>query len=524
MSKLLTRNSSWIFLTALSLAGIGLVFLVTSKYGAGLAGDSIHYVSVAENLLKGRGFIDYAQMPLILFPPLLSVLLAGLAWIFRADVFLVGWGLNAVLWGVNIFLSGYFLKRVFSAKPIYFYLATLIIFLSPSSLTMHASVLSDPLFLTFTLLFFIAGEFYIEKPDWKPFLALFVVAMLAPPLRFSGFTHIVTGGLIILSAHGKKLLKSIPLAGIFGALTLVPTILWIYLHNYLPYGTWWGVSNSVGADPLVNTLQFLRKIMYWFLPYRPISQTGFVEPVVILAVILIILLLINKRQNWLDWAKQFLRPALVSCMLLSFVYLTSSILNIQTGDHKILFSDRYFVIIFVPILVLIFMTFDRLILPHISLRMDYLQAALIILFLLWSSYPISKIYKYVRVSLVEGENGYNQYNTRAFHESKILEQAQSLLEKEPEARLYSNIGPAVWFFTRHLMILPPAQDVPRTKDQLKADLAGWPYDRPGYYVWFEPDPFELFMPLKDLYLVADMEVVEKTSDGVIVRVWARESQ
>jgi hypothetical protein len=32
------------------------------------------------------------------------------------------------------------------------------------------------------------------------------------------------------------------------------------------------------------------------------------------------------------------------------------------------------------------------------------------------------------------------------------------------------------------------------------------------------------MPLDDLYLVADMEVVEKTADGMIVRVWARKGQ
>jgi hypothetical protein len=74
------------------------------------------------------------------------------------------------------------------------------------------------------------------------------------------------------------------------------------------------------------------------------------------------------------------------------------------------------------------------------------------------------------------------------------------------------------------MTLPPAQDVKRTKDEIKAEFAGWPRNKPGYYVWFEPDPFELFMPLDDLYLVADMEVVEKAADGMIVRVWARKGQ
>jgi hypothetical protein len=524
MTKSFTKNSDWIFLSFLSLAGIGLVFLATSKYGAGVAGDSIHYISVAGNLLNGKGFVDYTGGPLIWFPPLMPVLMAGLAWLFRADVFVVGWVLNALLWGLNIFLSGYFLRRIFLDRPVYFYLSTLIVFLSPSALTMHASVLSDPLFLTFALFFFITGEMYIERPNWRPFAALLVLAILAPLQRYSGFAQIVTGSLIVVYAHGRKILKGVPLAALFGVISALPIAMWVYLHNYLGYGTYWGTNNTAGADTTINILQSLRKIMYWFIPYRPLTKDGLVEPVVILGLIIVILLVINKLHNWWDWAKEFLRPAFVSALVLTFVYFTSSILNIQTGDHKSLFSDRYFVIILVPILALIFTTFDRLVLPHIHFRMDVLQAGMVILFLLWSAYPGYKIYKYLRESLTNGESGYNEYNIRVFHESETLAKVKALLEKEPDARLYSNIAPAVWFITRHEMTLPPAQDVKRTRDEIKAAFAGWPNDKPGYYIWFEPDPFELFMPLNDLYLVADMEVVEKAADGMIVRVWARKGQ
>ena len=102
MLKSLPKNFDWIFLSILSLAGIGLVFLATSKYGAGVAGDSIHYLSVAANLLQGKGFVDYTEAPLIWFPPLMPVLMAGLAWVLRADVFVVGWVLNALLWSAGV--------------------------------------------------------------------------------------------------------------------------------------------------------------------------------------------------------------------------------------------------------------------------------------------------------------------------------------------------------------------------------------------------------------------------------------
>jgi hypothetical protein len=525
MLKLLSKNRQWVFLVALSLTGIGLVWLATSKYGAGLAGDSIHYVSVAENLLKGRGFIDFAGNPLIFYPPLFPMLIAGLAWIFRVDVFTAGWVLNVLLWGLNIFLSGLVLMRVFQARPIYFYLSTLIVLFSSSALAMHASLLSDPIFLTITLFFFLVCESYIQRPGWRPFLAMLVLALLAPLLRYSGFAQIVAGGLIILYAHGRNLLKSLPLAGFFDVVSLLPTAAWIYFHNYLPYRTWWGTNNSYGADTQVNFLQSLRKIMYWFIPYRPISKDGFVEPVVALIAILIILLVINKLPNWLAWAREFLRPLWVSMLILSVVYYSSTILNIRTEDHKALFSDRYFVIILVPILALIFISFEYLILPHISpTRLQFFRIGLYLFFALWLFYPFFKDYKYLRASLVDGEAGYNEYNTRVFHESILITRVNALLQKEPDARLYSNIPPAVWFYTRHITLLPPAQDVPRTKDQIKKVFAGWPHDKPGYYIWFEPDPYELFMPLSDLGLVADMEMVENTSAGTIVRIWARGSR
>ncbi|HEY3313418.1 MAG TPA: hypothetical protein VGK00_17385 [Anaerolineales bacterium] len=521
MFKLKANHIPWIFLCGLSLAGVMLAWLATSKYGAGVAGDSIHYLSVASNLLKGLGFVDIAEAPLIFFPPLFPLLIAGLAWLFRADVFVVGWGINLLLWGVNIFLSGFFLKKVFRSRPVYFYLGTLIVFFSTSALAMHTSILTDPLFLTLTLLFFLAGESYIQKEGWQPWLAMLLIAILAPLLRYSGFAQVVAGGLIILYAHGRNFLKSIPLAGIFGGITLLPVALWIYLHNYLPHGTWWGTNNSYGADVPVNFLQSLLKMTYWFIPYRPITASGLVEPVVLLALALMILLLINGRADWQNWVREMLRPLLVSMLVLTVVYYSSTILNLQTADHKSLFSDRYFVILLVPVLVLIFTSFDHLVLPHIRLPRKTLKVGLLIMFGLWLVYPGYKDYKLLRECRAGGECGYNLYNTRAYHESELLARVKALLQAEPGARLYSNIPPAVWLYTRHTVLFPPAYDIPRTKDMIKTSFAGWPHDKPGYYIWFEPDPFELFMSLNDLSLVADMQPVEKSSDGMIVRVQTR---
>ena len=59
---------------------------------------------------------------------------------------------------------------------------------------------------------------------------------------------------------------------------------------------------------------------------------------------------------------------------------------------------------------------------------------------------------------------------------------------------------------------------------LLAPLAALPAIAVMLIWWFEPDPFELFMPLDDLSLVANLEVVTQAADGKILRVWAREDQ
>ena len=155
------------------------------------------------------------------------------------------------------------------------------------------------------------------------------------------------------------------------------------------------------------------------------------------------------------------------------------------------------------------------------LRPQLLKWGLYLLFAVWLLYPLARDLKYFRSSLADGESGYNQYNTRSYHESLILTRAAELIRQQPGVFYYSNIPPAVWFYTRHEMQLPPVQDPSLSRDQIKSGLAGWPNQKPGYYIWFEPDPFGLFIPIRDLALAADVQPVTTTADGVIVRVQPR---
>ncbi len=160
--------------------------------------DSTKYLSVAQNLLVGNGLIDHKGAPLLSWPPLYSIILAGLSLLTGLDVFVAGWYFNVFLLGLNVFLSGLIFYRVFSEKPLYAYLASLFVFLSISALRIHADISSDPFYWTLTLGFLIAVDDYVTKRSYRAFAWMVLFSVLAPLQRYVGLAITVTAEIVIL--------------------------------------------------------------------------------------------------------------------------------------------------------------------------------------------------------------------------------------------------------------------------------------------------------------------------------------
>jgi hypothetical protein len=515
------RHVDIIFLGVMSGLGIALVFYATSTYGAGLATDSAWYISAAENLLRGYGLLTFDTSPLNAFPPLYTWLLAFISWLFKVDVFLVGWYLNIILIGVNIFLSGLLLRNVFSSNLVYFYSGILIITFSPSFLRMHASILTEPLFVTLMLLSIFIAKAYLQQPILKFVLGLTFLAALAPLLRFVGIGFILSGLIVIFYAQRSNWSAAIKHSLLFGFISITPFTLWSYFYNYRLYGSFLYPNIPRNPDFFINLLQALRKIFYWFVPYRPIFRDGVLDAVIAFVVVVGALCLINRVRNWKEWFKWFLEPFPFATMTYTLLYFAAVTATANTPDHYSIFSDRYYAAIIFFILMVIFISFDRLVLLHVQYSKKIVMAGLVVLAVLWISIPVSRLSEYIEKSRANGEDGYNLYNTRSFHESETIKVAQNILQTEPDANLYSNVPASVWFFTRRIVLPLPDKYKGWSKDEFKANMAGWPDDKPGYVIWFEPDPYGVFYPPEDLYLIANMRLVSDTSDGIILYVTPR---
>ena len=131
------------FLCALSIGGAALVYQATARIGPGVAGDGTMYLSVAANLLKGRGFIDLDGNALTSYPPLYPILLASVSWLTRTDIFFVGWYINIITFGLIIFFSGILFQKTYPDRMLFAYIGSIFIATSLAVIDTSASILSD---------------------------------------------------------------------------------------------------------------------------------------------------------------------------------------------------------------------------------------------------------------------------------------------------------------------------------------------------------------------------------------------
>ncbi|HLO28514.1 MAG TPA: hypothetical protein VK249_05235 [Anaerolineales bacterium] len=493
--------------------------VATSKYGAGVSSDATKYLSVAQNLLTGNGLYDHKGGPLLAWPPLYSMILAGLSLLTRLDVFVVGWYLNVILLGLNVFLSGMIFSRVFAERPLYAYLSSLLVFLSISSLRIHANISSDPFYLTLTLGFLIAVDGYIAKRSYAAFAWMVLFSILAPLQRYVGLAIAVTAETVILIENRRSIRILLRDGLILGLASILPIAWWLIVHNIMRYGSLWGVGPQV-VDVWTNISLALTKILHWFVPYLTFLMPILLRPLIPMGASAFLLFLINRRNkgNGRAWIQAFTAPSVYPTMVYAVIYFTALAFTVVTADHRDLYSDRYYVILLVPTALLIWLTFDKLIAPHLGLSSRQVQIALMLIFGLWLVYPFYSFSEYLREAREQGEpSGANMFNNRAYHEMTVITEMQKIREEQPEGIFYSNYSDAVWFYTRK-----PVRPSPFVVDDPLVKYAGWPFDKPGYIIWFEPNEYKHYLPPDKIGEFADVKLIFQGKGGKIYYVQARQ--
>jgi hypothetical protein len=254
----------------LTLAIIGVIVIRWfTQNGISLWEDSFDYITAAFSLTEGRGYgrIDGygAFRPLTHFPPAYPLLLAGMEAI-GVGVYAGARWLNAVLFGALIFGSGWLVYKLTRSSA--WSIATSgLVLISETLIYAHLWALTEPLYLSLTVICLISLGAYISKPDRRtPLLIGAAAASLALLTRYAGIATTIAGTTALLLLTYRPLRRRLLDAGLFVSIAVIPTALFILRNISLagnptedPAPTWLPPT----GDEWIETL---RVVLSWFMP------------------------------------------------------------------------------------------------------------------------------------------------------------------------------------------------------------------------------------------------------------------
>jgi len=396
--------------------------------------------------------------------------------------------------------------------------------LSSSMIRIYANVASDPLFVTFMILFFLAAGNYLERGSRRSLWLMFLLAGLAMLQRYLGVVLLGVAGLVVLSRHGWK---GIPRLLLPAGLAALPLAAWLIVHNYLGHGTLFGSRAYGEMWPLENISLSLTKMLHWFVPYAPGLKELLLRPWTILLPAGVLLLLLNCQDArlWKAWASALRSRWAWPALLFGVVYYLLLAFTVNTIDHRDLTSDRYYIILFPILLLFLLLAWEHLVAPRLEgWKTARLLAAGIAA--LWFLYPAFDLQEYLRLSLLNGEpSNYNIYNSSHFAEMRVLREGRRLAQENPSAAIYSNYVNLLWFqYKRPIhVLLPVNNDLPpgQRVALLRQEYPGWPGEQAGYIIWFTPNEYKYLAGPEDLGRLARLRMIYEDENGTIYEVSAK---
>ncbi len=520
MFKSLSQETKFrLYLFVLALVGFIFILLTTSKYGAGVSSDAARNLSTADSLMAGRGFVDMLGGPFILWPPLYPLVLAGLSVLTKWNTFQSAWYLNMFLYSMNLWLSGWLLYLIFKEKLLYAIIGTLILVLSRSTLRIYANVASEPLFATLMLVSFFAAAEYLKGSSMSALWLMFLTAGLATLQRYLGVVLIGVAILVVFIKYGfhgnwQAILPTLT--------AILPVGVWTLFHNYPISGTLFGPRDLGAMLPAENISLSLTKVLWWFIPRLSFIDPLLLRPWIILVIFTLLLILVNKKRDWSNWLKFLSSRYVWPPVVFSIIYYFLLAFTVVTSDHLDLTSDRYYVVILPVVLAFLFITFDKLLVSHFDLSRHVVSYGLVALVMVWFIYPVYSLQLYIQQALKQGEpTNYNIANSALFREMSVVKAAKPIMDKDPEAFIYSNYVNIVWFIYRHPVETLPFEDASLSSEQrlaaLKKNYPAWP-SQSGYIIWFTPNQYHHIVAPDELSTIAELKLLYKDKTGEIYYV------
>ena len=232
-------------LVALGLLGTALILFRQFSYGPLLDSDSVSYIVAARHVLEGDGFVGrFSYLPAE-FGPLYPLLLSA-ASLFVFDPRDVVGPLNAVAFGLTIFVVGWWLRRHVESRFLVVFAALAIAF-SPPLTRIASGGWSDQVFILFVTLSLFLADRYMSDRRRSSLVWLGVFTALALLTRYVGVAVVAAVVLLLMFQPRTALRDRVKDCVVYVGVSSVPVCLWM-LRNFLIVGEPTGVDRFAAAS------------------------------------------------------------------------------------------------------------------------------------------------------------------------------------------------------------------------------------------------------------------------------------
>lgn len=458
------------FLLLLISAAAGWTLWYVTPAGLGLTNDSAAYIGGARSILAGSGYsdiwLDSTLEPITHYPPLLSLTLSGFG-LFSLDPYRGARLLNILLLAANTGLIGFLGWRMTRSQSAAILLA-LLFAANAQLLKIHAYVLSEPLFLFFSLLSFLFFDFSIRNSslitrhssrftrywslitdNWLLFTGFLTgLAFLA---RYSGLALAATflAAIFLFQPGWRSRLVKI---GQFLAGALAPAAVW-FIRNALLAESATNRVFQYNPIPLPNIRQGLRNFSQFLAPFQPwrdwLFESGLLSALLIgLGLALLAWLVFHATKLLFQSPNHALvqspNPLAFTTALYVFGYLGAVLFSMSFFDASTKFQHRILSPLYVSWMILFVYGLHRL--RQKTRIFPFLAFGLAVISLAFSSYQSQ-----ITIDELNNSAGLG-YGSWKWRQSVIMARLKNL---PPEIVIYTNSPPAVYHVTgRASRVLP----------------------------------------------------------------------
>ncbi len=470
----------------------------TATYGIGASTDTVTYLSVAQNVLKGNGFVSYDGGVMVEFPPVYPLLLCVALYLLPVSA-LGAVKLLSVLSAGGCNGAAAYLLQHHLRYPAARWAGWGLLLLSVPLWSVYVMGWSEPPFILLTLLLFILLARYLQAPSTQRLLCVAGVSSLCVLTRYTGVVSAVTGAV-----------------GIGWAPLPCRRTRWTHLMVYslLVFGALgaWLTRNLVVSGTLVGERVPSERGFFWNLGTCCRVLDGWFLPGASLPIFLLLVLgtVLAFAQSPLAFSESLRLQVLFVFHTVTYLVLLVFSASRMAYDEL---DNRLLAPVYVPLLLAMLGSGESIYCRFLSrIRLQWLVAALVFLFALS---PVSATLHLLTEVHREGMD----FTAERWWKSPSL---AFLRQHALSAPLYSNCPEAIYLHTARRAHLLPRRFYYATHLPVREDLRDFVEEIQeeglAYLLWFPSEPTDYLYSPQQLASWVKLHLERRFADADLFRV------